>query len=553
MLTCQFDRVHEAQAPWPIFWGHVIIHRMRRTAQVFLAAALVLAITQGAGAATAAPSLTTSVAPVVPVAAASPASSQECLDFANDFDTDRTNISAGVPIEPYTAPPPAIDAWFNTTDVNERGIWNPNDNRPWKFAQQFTRLLCYAAPNSTITAGYYFFRATNASNSTEFNRPESDPETVFKALEWLGKNRGVKTSILLDNTNTCTTSAPTENCTNIMNKASRTAFEKRFSTIPGSDVTYCVNGCFNTARYGVYPYAIEHEKFFTVSDTDFPGEASGTQPLVISTSANLARSQIRNYRQEASLVYGDLSAWQQFSQRFKGMKDCAINRCQYLGDPTVYNTENPDLATTTPNPLGLVQEGDRRIWVDPTLRRTTDAGRGTSITFSPGRNADADRFDVYINQFDNVDCATDNKIRLAMFKLTDGKAEKMAATLKALKGRGCDVKMLMTSQGGQTVISSSVRSTLDKAGIDYKCSVDAMHSKMILIGPATGNLGSVLTGTQNMSVAGQLYSEEHVITFDAKKAAGAARTAIRAVYDTYQQEWYELSRGASKGNCGAKS
>ena len=480
------------------------------------------------------------------------ASTASCLDYANEFDPSVSNISPGPAIVPYTSVPAAVDAWFNSPDVEERGIYNPNDQRPWKFAQQFARLLCYSAPNADITAAYYFFRATNNSDTAEFNRPESDSETVFRVLQWLADNRNVKTEILLDNPNTCTTNAPTETCTNIMNKTARAALEKRFAKIAGSTVTYCINGCFNTARYGVYPYAIEHEKFFTVSDTDFPGAAGGTHPLVISTSANLARSQIRNYRQEAASIYDDQSAWQLFSQRFKGMQDCALNSCAYLGSSTVHNTNNPDLATTPPNPLGLIQEDDRRIWVDPILRHTTDAGRGTSVTFSPGRTADVDNFDVSVNQFDNVDCDTDEKIRVAMFKLTDGKAEKMAAALKSLKSRGCDVKMLMTSEAGATIISTSVRNTLTAAGVDFKCAVDGMHTKLILIGPKSGNIGSVLTGTLNMSVAGQLYNEEHVVTFDARKATGATRTAIRSVYDDYQHEWFELSRGASKSNCGAK-
>ena len=472
----------------------------------------------------------------------------ECLNYANEFDAANTNIPPGASIQPYTSEPPAVDAWFNSTDVEERGIWNPNDHRPWKFAQQFARLLCYSAPNADITMAYYFFRATNASNASELDRPESDSEAVYRVLRWLADNRNVRTKVLLDNTNTCTTAAPSESCTNIMNKTARAALEKRFESIPGSEVVYCINGCFNQARYGVWPYAIEHEKFITVSDTNFPG-ASGTKPLVISTSANLARSQIRNYRQEASSVYGDYTAWNQFRLRFAGMRDCALNHCAMLGNGNVLNTNNPNLATQTPNALGLVQEDDRRIWVDPILRRTTDAGRGTSITFSPARAAD-ESFDVYINQFDNVDCETDEKIRLAMFKLTDGKAERMAEVLKDLDRRGCDVRMLMTSQGGQTVISSSVRKTLDSAGIDYKCTVDAMHTKMIIIGPAAGNIGSVLTGTQNMSVAGNLYNEEHVITFDARKAVGSTRDAIRKAYEKYQKEWYSLSQGASKGKCG---
>ncbi|MGZ5367725.1 MAG: phospholipase D-like domain-containing protein [Aeromicrobium sp.] len=474
----------------------------------------------------------------------------DCLTYANTFDNG-ANISPAEAIKAFTAPPAPVDAWFNSTDVDERGIWNPNDQRPWKFAQEFARLLCYTSDNADITAAYYFFRATNASNEEEVNRPESDSETVYKALEWLTKNRNVKVNFLLDNTNTCTTSAPTQSCTNIMTRTARGAVEKRMAKFkPGSaNIYYCINGCFNTARYGVYPYAIEHEKFWTVSDTDFPGETAGTNPLVISTSANLARSQIRNYRQEASSIYDDMIAYDQFKLRFDGMKSCAIETCALLGDRKVLNTDNPDLATTTPNPLAVVQEGDRRIWVDPILRRTTDNGRGTSITFSPGRAADADSFDVYINQFDNVECDTDGKIRLAMFKLTDAKATRMASVLKSLKTRGCDVKMLMTAQAGQTVISSSVRSTLDSAKVDYKCAVDGMHTKLILIGPRTGNLGSILTGTQNMSVAGQLYNEEHVVTFDAQKAVGATRNAIRAVYDVYQREWTELAQGASKGNC----
>lgn len=477
-------------------------------------------------------------------------STADCLQYANTFDS-AANIPKGADIKPYTSAPPAVDAWFNSTDVEERGIWNPDDNRPWKFTQQFSRLLCYTSEGADVTAAYYFFRGTNASDSAEKNRPESDPETVFKALEWLAKNRNVKIKVLLDNTNTCTTSAPGQSCTNIMGKVPRAALEKRFEKIPNSEVTYCVNGCFNRARYGTYPYAIEHEKFFTVSKTDFPGAAS--KPMVISSSANLARSQIRNYRQEASLVYGDTLAWREFADRFTAMRDCAVNQCKLLGSNKTWNTSNGNLGSTVDTrntQQKLLQEGSRKIWVDPILRRGTDSGRGTSITFSPGREADAAKFDVYVNQFDNVDCKTDAKIRLAMFKLTDGKAEKMASVLRDLKGRGCDVKMLMTSQGGQTVISKSVRSTLDKAKVDYKCTVDAMHTKLILIGPSTGNLGSILTGTQNMSVAGQLYSEEHVITFDAKKAVGQTRADIRAAYDSYQQEWTRLARGASKGRCG---
>lgn len=465
---------------------------------------------------------------------------------------DPHQTPAGCPLGPdmarLDAPPPLLDAWFNTKDIAERGDWDPKDHRPWKFSQQFSQLLCYAAQGSTVKIGMYFLRATNGSNQTEINRPESDPEVVYAALEWLAKNRGVKVSVILDNTNTCAQAIENQSCSHIMTPSARAAVEKRFSTIPNSRIEYCVNGCFNQARYGIYPYAIEHEKFIAVSDTDFPGEGAGVHPLVISSSTNIARSQIRNYHQEASSIYDDKTAFAEFDTRFDGMLSCAVDTCAMLGDPASQTVGSGTPGNVSTNPLGLVQEKGRKIWVDPNLYRYTDGGRGTTITFSPQR--DVPDSDVFIHQFDGVDCQVDKKIRLAMFKLTDAKAQDMAKTLKALKGRGCDIQMLMTSQGGQTVISSAVQKELDKAKIPYKCTDVAMHTKMILIGPMTGNLGRVLHGTQNMSVAGQLYSEEHVITYDARSATGSGRTAIQDVYGKYAAEWFELSRGASKKHCG---
>ena len=448
----------------------------------------------------------------------------------------------GPDMEPFDAPPPLVDAWFNTPDIQERGLVDYTDVTPWKFSQRYSKLLCNTAPNATIKIGMYFLRATNGSNQTEINRPETDPDVIYQALEWLAKNRNVKVSVILDNTNTCAQAPENTSCTHIMTPTARRAIELRFSKIPNSEIVYCVNGCFNTMPYGTYPYAIEHEKFFAVSDTNFPGESAGAHPLVISSSVNIARSQIRNYHQEASSLYDDHRAYQEFNLRFDGMRSCAVDYCALLGKAASQTLPKP-----SSNPLGLVQEPGRKIWVDAILYRDTDAGRGTRITFAPQRNlTDADPF---IHQFDEVDCEVDDQIRLAMFKMTDGKADQMVSRLKTLKSQGCDIKMLMTSASGQTVISSGVKKALDKAGIWYACTVDPMHTKMIMIGPSNSNWGSVLHGTANMSVAGQLYSEEHVITYHPRRASGEGRAALRDVYRKYQTEWYELSRGAKKGNC----
>jgi hypothetical protein len=455
-------------------------------------------------------------------------------------------------------PPPLVDAWFNTqTDFPTRGNWDPNNHRPWIFPQRISQLICGATPGSTVRMGMYFIRATNDSNATEIGRPESDANVVYEAMEWLAKYRNVKVQVVLDNTNTCATAPPGQSCTHIMTPSARRAVEQRFSKIPGRQVVYCVNGCFNQMRYGVNTYGIEHEKFITISDTNFGGsyaspdatDSAGQHPVVISSSANLARSQIRNYHQEASEIYDDQEAWRQFDVRFQGMWSCALDYCSKLGDPATHTIGAPGyVGPADPGGRALVQEPGRKIWADPFLYRHTDPGRGTRITFAPQR--DVPDSDVFIHQFDNVDCDVQDKIRIAMFKLTDAKADEMVRTLRQLKARGCDIKMLMSTSEGQTVVSPSVSSALKNAKIDFACTQIAMHTKMISIGPMSGPLGSVLTGTANMSVAGQLYSEEHILTFDAVRAVGAAQQAMKRVYNQYLAEWYRLWYDHStQGNC----
>jgi len=68
-----------------------------------------------------------------------------------------------------------------------------------------------------------------------------------------------------------------------------------------------------------------------------------------------------------------------------------------------------------------------------------------------------------------------------------------------------------------------------------------MHTKLILIGP-DHNVGRVLTGTQNMSVSGLRYNEEHVLTLDSRRASKAFQEPMRRVYEEYLNGWYELSQ-----------
>lgn len=414
---------------------------------------------------------------------------------------------------PTIGTPDAFEAWFNVWDMEQRGFYDPMNHTPWDFATKVSQVVCGAEQGAEIRIGMYFLRAlgTMTSDTDLGTRPESDAEVIYDALEHVARKRNVTVGVVLDGGTISPSSA-------------RTLINKRLLAIPNLKIYWCKNGCFNTNAETVYPYAINHEKFLTISDTIWDS-AAGPHPAVLSTSGNFARSQIRNYWQEASLIYDDKLFFEAFDVRYDGMVDCAVTGC----------------STDSGFPAALQLAKQRGIWVDPIYRHYTDAGRGTTVSFSP---ATYDARDYYVQQFDDVDCAVDNQIRIAMFKLTDSKAKQMADSLVRLKKRGCDISLMLTSQGGSTTISSTVLDLLKSNSIPTKCSAVAMHTKMILIGPQSNNNGRVLYGTANMSTSGLRYNEEHVVTLDTRRASPAHADSIRRVYGEYMEGFYELSRGA---------
>lgn len=431
----------------------------------------------------------------------------------NVFQNEDSLAVPGPDVCPTIDKPGPFETWFNVPDMEKRGFYDPKNNVPWDYAIRIGQVICGAKQDSKIKIGMYFIRAlgTMTSETDLGDRPETDPEVIYRALEHVAKKRNVEVGLVLDGGTITPNSA-------------RSLIIKRFKQIPNSKIYWCENGCFNTNKPNVFPTAINHEKFLTISDTIWD-KTPGPHPVVFSSSGNFARSQVRNYWQEASLVYDDKLFFKAFDVRYDGMVSCANDGC----------------STDKKFPAALQLKKDRGIWVDPIYRHYTDAGRATTVSFSP---QPSDVRDFYVQQFDNVDCTVDNKIRIAMFKLTDSKAKQMVDALVRLKKRGCDVEMILTSQGGATTISKDVVKLLNANKISAKCSAVAMHTKMILIGPQVGNYGRVLYGTANMSTSGLRYSEEHIVTIDARRASPEYVDDVRRVYGQYMAGWYELAQGS---------
>ncbi len=425
------------------------------------------------------------------------------------FSREEGRIAAPTPSScPTISTPAPYEAWFNIEDMEQRGFYDPKDQTPWDYSTKMAQVICGAKPGSTIKIGMFFVRALGTMTATGLgDRPETDPEVIYDALEFVKKNRNVTIGLVQDGGE-------------ITPKSAKDQISTRLKSIVS--LYYCANGCFNTNKASVYPFAINHEKFVSISDTVWSNDSAGPHPAILSMSGNFARSQQRNYHQEVTLIYDDQKMFEQFDARYDGMVVCAKTGCSS--------------SSAFPDALQLKKE--RSIWVDPIYRHYTDAGRGTTVSFSP---QDPDAVDFYVQQFNDVDCTVDRRVRIAMFKLTDSKAEQMVEALKRLRDRGCDIKMLLTYQGGSTTISPAVAKKLKSAGIPTRCTAVAMHTKLILIGPDS-NTGRVLTGTQNMSTSGLRYNEEHVLTLDVRRASDAYQESMKRVYTTYLDGWYELSR-----------
>lgn len=446
----------------------------------------------------------------------------QAIDFTIDPVTSEPKAVAESPNTDADCPtlttvPRSFEAWFNTDDMETRGYLDPKDQRPWSFANRIAQVVCGAAPNSTIMIGMFFIRAIGTTD-----RPESDAEVIWRAMDYVHTKRNVTIGMVLDGGG-------------ITSSAAKSNIYKRLRDTGTAKVYWCYNGCFNTNHKSTFPYALNHEKFMTISNTIWD-TSGGTHPAVYSSSGNFSRSQVRTYWQEGSLIYNDLKLYQNFALRYANMKictgsttgpsDCRNGRwVQNVGD--VYQTFRKS----------------RGIWIDSLYRHPTDADRGTTVSFSPqSKTAD----DYYTKQFDNVDCTVDKKIRGAMYRLTDTRALQFVAAMKRLKSNGCDVKILLSQKGGASTISNKVAALLKKSSLtsNVKCTAVPIHTKMILIGPASNNSGRVLFGTANMSTSGLRYSEEHVITIDSRRASDQYREDIRRVYGVYMAGWNELNQGS---------
>ncbi len=417
-----------------------------------------------------------------------------------------------------------IEVWYNLGDMDTRGYSDPGNNEPWSFMVKTAQVICGAAQNAEIRIGMYFIRALGTMTAAgPGSRPESDPEVVYNALQWVHTHRNVKITIVLEK--------------RAMPEATRSLVAKRLSGI--ASVNYCSHGCFNTrnkatkvSKTKIIDF-INHEKIVAINHTVWgksDSQAGSDDSVVLSSSGNWARSQTRLFYQETVLIYGDKTYQTLMANRFDAMLYCAKTGCK----------KNTGFPADQKNWL----KSKRKIWVDPIQSgHPTSSGRGTWVAFAP---APTSTRDYYLQAFDKIDCAVQNKVRIAMFRLTDDASKKLAGRMAELEKAGCDIKVVLTSPVGNYSVTSYVKNKLKKAGIWLKCSPVSLHTKLVLIGSKTGLDAKVITSTAAMGVLSLTQSDEHTTIFDSSRATlpGYAE-AIRHAYGEYLAGWTEIAKKAT--------
>lgn len=407
------------------------------------------------------------------------------------------------------SPPRPYEVWFNIEDMDQRGYEDADNQTPWETLKRLAQVVCGAKSGSTIQLGMFFFRALGTAI-----RPESDPEVVWDALDYVHKKRNVKIQIVSDGGS-------------ISSSFAKKQVIQRLS--PVSTIKWCKYGCYDYGSSKVRPNSINHEKFLTISNTIWDDDG-GTHPVVYSSSANISRGQVRTYWNEGTVLYDNKAVYNLFSDRFKGMVVCA-------------DTPTCSKKSAFPTSLQNTLYSSRSVWVDSIYRHDGGDGTGVTVSFAPQPQTARD---YYSQQFDDVDCKVDNTIRVAMFRLSENRAPQLVDAVTRLQKRGCSTSIIISNGGGAPTITPATAKLLYNAKIPVKCSAVRLHTKTVIIGSDSNNYGRVLFGTANMSTSGLRYSDEHVITIDTRAADSAHLGDARRLYGEFLSGWYEMSNGATK-------
>ena len=344
--------------------------------------------------------------------------------------------------------------------------------------------------------------------------PDTDP--IVRALTLVHRYRGVHVRILLDGKSFVGGANPL-----ILSRLRAFA-----------DVRTCLNGC----RSSVPGVGLLHSKFVTISDMTW---SSRRDPVTLSSSANWSVSQLHQMWQSAQVFYDDARLTREHTIRFENMLACGT-----LGSGC--GSWRPSLNGVTLSSTTFAQRFVGKVWVDPNLGvRSGDTGRGTSVQFAPS----AAGTDPAIDEINGYACTpTHRTVRLAIFNMTNARARAVAKALATLRGRGCDVQVVLSKPSAAASEQADLQALRDQS-VPTTCVMN-VHDKFMLfdaVGAADrSSQRVVVAGSANLTSTSLLYNDENTTRTSTLGATGHAATANARMYTAYLANWNRMLTHATR-------
>lgn len=379
--------------------------------------------------------------------------------------------------------PPTTAVWF-TDPKSKAAVSNVTSN--------IGALICGAAKDSSIDVALFFLDATS-----------KEVEAILRPLELMHRFRGVNVRFLLERRDIPSGLGPSTRA--------------RLSRI--GSIALCNAGCRNA---GSQP-GILHQKFVRISNTIW---RRGTDPVLLASSANWSKRQLRAYWQSAILFANDPALTREFALRFDSMRVCATA-------PTGCKAWNAAAGHG-------IELNRNKVWVDKRSEaRRGSAGRGTAVAFSP-----TDAGDPYLTALSGLKCTkAHHTVRLAMYVMTESRAKLLAGLLQKLHKAGCDVSVLVSVTGGSSTSKASI-DQLEKLGVPVRC-VALMHTKFTVIDAVRATGGkttqSIWDGSRNLASTSLRYNDDATISMTVQQATGAYATDLRSMQKQYLSHWSKMA------------
>ena len=412
--------------------------------------------------------------------------------------------------EPWTGTPAIDDACTPMRQPDRRiKAWftRPGIDGPQPLAKAVAKLICTAAPNSTVRIAMYFLKEDSP-----------DVERIMRSLRIVAKQRNVDVQLVLDG-------SPYAKKTAVHVKTL-----ERLDSI--GEYYLCPYGCRSqhtqTLPNGLQSTELQHNKFVVITDTIWN---TRLDPLLIQSSANWSRSQLSTRHQSGVMIADDPVLAKHFDIRWESLVECSNPEGTCAG----WNDRLAELGLD-PDRYGVEQH--RGVWYDRDLGWLEGSDdRGLEVLFSPC----CEDVDPIQTALDVYDCTTEHDtVWVGHLFITQWRPA-VISSLAAAQERGCDVRIVVSSFDRPHNVVGIQK--MREAGLRPRC-VPKVHDKILLVDAVNRRTGqpekTLWIGSQSFGYDALYRGDEVLLEVTDAGVAAPVTGENRGVWRQYRTQWRYL-------------